>query len=59
MSGELFLNNISTEVLLDSVAQVSAISESWFKSDFDIPVRPISDMLVEVKFHIQDLLNMT
>ena len=53
-----FLNDISTEAFLDSGAQVSAISESWFKSNFDIPIRPISDiviilkLLMEVKFHI-------
>ena len=51
------LNHISTEALLDSGAQVSAISESWFKSNFDIPIRPISDivgskLLMEVKFRI-------
>ena len=39
-----FLNDISTEALLDSGAQVSAISESWFKSNFDSPIRPISDI---------------
>ena len=38
-------NDISTEPLLDSGAQVSAISESWFKSNFDIPIRPISDIV--------------
>ena len=35
------LNDISTEALLDSGAQVSAISES----NFDIPIRPISDIV--------------
>ena len=30
------LNDIPTETLLDSGAQVSAISESWFESNFDI-----------------------
>ena len=39
------LNDISTEALLDSGAQVPAISESWFKSNFDIPIRPISDIV--------------
>ena len=39
------LNDVSTEALLDSGAQESAISESWFKSNFDIPIRPISDIV--------------
>ena len=39
------LNDISTEALLDSGAQVSAISESRFKSNFDIPIRPISNIV--------------
>ena len=57
------LNDISTEALLDSGAQVSAISESWFKSNFDIPKSGlfltywevkllILKPLMEVKFHI-------
>ena len=56
------LNDISTEALLDCGAQVFAISESWFKSNFDIPIRSISDivrnkllilkLLMGVKFHI-------
>ena len=40
-----FLNDISTEALLYHDAQVSAISESSFKSNFDIPIRPISDIV--------------
>ena len=39
------LNDISTEALLDSGDQVSAISESWSKNNFDIPIRPISDIV--------------
>ena len=55
----------SREALLDSGAQVSALSESWCKSNFDILVRPISDivgsevidlklltLLMKVKFHV-------
>ena len=38
-------NDISKEAILASSAQVFAISESWFKSNFDIPVRPISDIV--------------
>ena len=39
------LNDISIEALLDSCAQVSAISEYLFKINFDIPIRPISDIV--------------
>ena len=39
------INDISTEAFLDSDAQESSISESWFKSNFDIPIRPISDIV--------------
>ena len=36
---------MSTEALLGSGTQVSAISESWFKSNFDIPIRPTSGIV--------------
>ena len=39
------LNDISTEALLDSGAQVSAISESWLRNNFDIPIRSVSDIV--------------
>ena len=50
------LNDKSTEALLDSDAQVSAISEIWFKRNFGIPIRPISDILWKVKLLIIKLL---